>query len=157
AQGQNMFVASGDSGAISASNKEWYPGDDPFITSVGGTTLTTSGAGGAWSSETSWVGSQGGVTTNGFALPGYQQGIATPTNHAATTLRNVPDISSNANTNMYFCASGRCGGGIGGTSASAPQWAGYLALVNQQAVANGKPTLGFLNPTIYAIGKGTTY
>jgi hypothetical protein len=103
------------------------------------------------------VGSQGGVTTNGFALPSYQQGIANANNHASTTLRNIPDISSNANTNMYFCASGKCGGGIGGTSAAAPQWAGYLALVNQQAVANGKPTLGFLNPTIYAIAMGSTY
>ena len=33
-------------------------------------------------------------------------------------------------------------------------WAGYMALVNQQAVANGNATLGFINPTIYAIGAG---
>jgi subtilase family serine protease len=157
AQGQNMFIASGDSGAISSSNQEFYPGDDPFITSVGGTSLTTNGAGGSWSSESAWVGSQGGVTTNGFALPSYQSGVATSANHGSTTLRNVPDVASNANTNMYFCANGSCGGGIGGTSAAAPQWAGFLALVNQQAVANGKPTLGFLNPTIYSIGKGASY
>jgi hypothetical protein len=29
-------------------------------------------------------------------------------------------------------------------------WAGYLALVNQQAAANGGPAVGFINPTIYA-------
>jgi uncharacterized membrane protein len=29
-------------------------------------------------------------------------------------------------------------------------WAAYIALVNQQLVANGEKTIGFLNPTIYA-------
>ena len=36
-------------------------------------------------------------------------------------------------------------------------WAGYMALVNQQAVANGNSTLGFINPTIYALGLGSGY
>jgi hypothetical protein len=36
-------------------------------------------------------------------------------------------------------------------------WAGYMALVNQQAVANGHPALGFVNPAIYALGVGSTY
>jgi hypothetical protein len=36
-------------------------------------------------------------------------------------------------------------------------WAGYLALVNQQSVANGNPTLGFINPAIYTIGLGSNY
>jgi hypothetical protein len=30
-------------------------------------------------------------------------------------------------------------------------WAGYLALANQQAVSNSDPTLGFINPALYAI------
>ncbi|MFZ1982031.1 MAG: hypothetical protein WAU61_12040, partial [Smithella sp.] len=50
-----------------------------------------------------------------------------------------------------------CAGGWGGTSFAAPRWAGYMALVNQQSVAHGHSTLGFLNPTIYAIGLGTSY
>ena len=29
-------------------------------------------------------------------------------------------------------------------------WAAYIALVNQQRAADGKSTIGFLNPTIYA-------
>src|SRR4029077_4033596 len=45
----------------------------------------------------------------------------------------------------------------GGTSFAAPRWAGFLALINQQAVANGSSTLGFINPAVYAIGKGTSY
>ncbi len=36
-------------------------------------------------------------------------------------------------------------------------WAGYLALVNQKALSEGKPTLGFINPALYAIGLGSSY
>src|SRR5258708_8142257 len=36
-------------------------------------------------------------------------------------------------------------------------WAGYLALANQQAVQNGQPTLGFINPSLYTIGGGPNY
>jgi hypothetical protein len=36
-------------------------------------------------------------------------------------------------------------------------WAGYIALVNQQLVANGKPTIGFLNPTIYQQNVTSSY
>jgi hypothetical protein len=36
-------------------------------------------------------------------------------------------------------------------------WAGYIALVNQQLVANGKKTIGFLNPTIYAQNVTSAY
>jgi autotransporter-associated beta strand protein len=36
-------------------------------------------------------------------------------------------------------------------------WAGFIALVNQQAAANGEPTAGFINPAIYALGQTTNY
>ena len=36
-------------------------------------------------------------------------------------------------------------------------WAGYLALANQQAVLNGNPALGFINPEIYSIGLSSSY
>jgi hypothetical protein len=52
AQGQSFFLASGDAGAFSGAVDE--PADDPYITVVGGTTLTTTSAG-AWSSETAWL------------------------------------------------------------------------------------------------------
>src|SRR5207302_1936955 len=45
----------------------------------------------------------------------------------------------------------------GGTSFAAPMWAGYLALVNQQSVANGHIAVGFINPSLYAIGEGSSY
>src|SRR5208283_2195075 len=47
--------------------------------------------------------------------------------------------------------------GITGTSASAPLWAGFIALANQQAANSNKPPVGFLNPAIYAIGQGPDY
>ena len=46
---------------------------------------------------------------------------------------------------------------VGGTSCAAPLWAGLTALANQQAVATGKPAIGFINPTVYAIGTGSDY
>ena len=32
-----------------------------------------------------------------------------------------------------------------------------MALVNQQAVANGKPAIGFINPAVYALASGPNY
>ena len=44
-----------------------------------------------------------------------------------------------------------------GTSAAAPLYAGLVALANQQSAQQGKPTIGFLNPTIYEIAESTAY
>ena len=52
AQGQSFFNASGDNDAYTGLID--FPGDSPYITQVGGTTLTTSNPGGAWASETVW-------------------------------------------------------------------------------------------------------
>lgn len=41
---------------------------------------------------------------------------------------------------------------IGGTSASSPTFAAVLALVNDALLANGKPSLGFINPWLYKTG-----
>ena len=159
AQGQNSFVASGDSGAYSSANVFTYPASDPYVTAVGGTDLTTSGAGGAWSGETAWSGSGGGPTPLGLGIPAYQQlsGVVSSANGGSTRVRNIPDVSAEANTDNYFCANGSCGGGLGGTSFASPRWAGFLALVNEQAANNGQPSVGFLNPTVYGIGTGSRY
>jgi Pro-kumamolisin, activation domain len=153
AQGQSSFVASGDAGANCGGGG--YPGNSPNITDAGGTDLTTSSAGGPWQSETGWVGSGGGWNTES-PIPSYQQGagIITSANEGSTQYRNIPDVAAEANTDNYFCSSGSCQGGIGGTSLAAPRWAGFVALINQQAAANAtaagnNPTLGLLNPTIY--------
>ena len=158
-QGQNLFVASGDSGAYRNGSRYVYPADDAYVTSVGGTDLTTSSAGGPWKSETAWSYSGGGISPNNIAIPSYQKtaGVITTANKGSKTLRNSPDVAAEANTDNYICYDGTCAGGWGGTSFAAPRWAGYLALVNQQSVAHGKSTVGFINPTIYPLGLGSSY
>jgi subtilase family serine protease len=158
AQGQNLFQASGDSGAWT-SGSSIYPADDAFLTSVGGTDLTTSSAGGAWSSESAWVDGGGGISPDGYAIPSWQTAAASGCSSCSRTLRNGPDVSANANFTFYVCAdqSGCTANVYGGTSFAAPMWAGYLALVNQQSVANGNKTVGFINPSLYAIGAGSSY
>jgi kumamolisin len=159
AQGQNLFAASGDSGAYGRRSRYVYPADDAYVTSVGGTDLTTVSGGGAWKSETAWFDSGGGISPNGIAIPPYQQtaGVITTANKGSKTLRNAPDVAAEANTDNYICYDGTCAGGWGGTSFAAPRWAGYLALVNQQAVADGGGPVGFINPTLYTIGLGSGY
>jgi subtilase family serine protease len=160
AQGQNFFDGSADSGAYTGHNNRddgVYPADDAYITAVGGTDLTTSGPGGSWVSETAWNYSGGGPSDNNIALPSWQIGVANASNGGSTTLRNVPDVAMEGNTDNFACGNGKCYGGDGGTSYSAPRWAGFLALINEQAVAEGKPTLGFINPAIYSIGEGSSY
>ena len=73
AQGQSFFNASGDNDAYTGLID--FPGDSTYITQVGGTTLTTSGPGGAWVSETVWnwgngIGSGGGISTSIRFQPG---------------------------------------------------------------------------------------
>jgi len=159
AQGQTLFVASGDDGAYRTRSKYVYPADDAYVTSVGGTNLTTASAGGSWKSETAWSYSGGGISPNSIAIPSYQKttGVITTVNKGSKVYRNSPDVAAEANTDNYICYNGTCAGGWGGTSFAAPRWAGYLALVNQQSVAHGRSTVGFINPTIYSIGLGTKY
>src|SRR5580658_8238277 len=159
AQGQTLFVASGDAGAYTGSNStdNSYPAESVYVMAVGGTDLTTNGAGGPWQSETAWLDSSGGPADDGFAIPSWQVGVANSSNQASTTIRNVPDVAAEANTDNYLCDQGSCTGDFGGTSFAAPRWAGFLALVNQQVAANGNSTLGFINPAIYSIGKSASY
>jgi len=158
AQGQTVFVATGDNGSSTPGDSVW-PADDPYITAVGGTDLTTNGPGGPWESETGWSGSAGMPSKNNIPIPGYQQipGVIDSSNHGSTTLRNIPDVAAEANTNQYSCWDATCSGGNGGTSYAAPQWAGFMAMVNQQAVATSGATVGYLNPTLYRIGVRSNY
>src|SRR5271154_353173 len=160
AQGQNFFAASGDSSTWSRRNEAW-PADDAYVVSVGGTDLVTASAGGAWKSETAWVDSGGGITPDKIAIPSWQQlsGVINSSNKVSTTLRNGPDVSANANFTFYTCADQTAclANEYGGTSFAAPMWAAFIALVNEQSVANGNKTLGFINPSIYTIGEGSSY
>jgi len=156
AQGQSYFNASGDSDAYSG--EVMTPSDDPNITVVGGTTLTTIGPGGAWASETVWnsgggEGSSGGISTR-YTIPSWQQGISMTANKGSTTMRNLPDVALTAD-NVYIVFDNGQSEAVGGTSCATPLWAAFMALANQLALTNGEPLVGFINPLVYAMGKGS--
>jgi len=156
AQGQTNLTASGDYSSLPASGP--WPEEDANIVAVGGTDLVTNKAGGIWKSETGWQHSAGGPSTDKqITIESYQLPYINAANGGSTTLRNVPDVAANANTNMMICADGSCAGGWGGTSFASPIWAGFIALVNEQAVAAGQPVVGFINPAIYALGMTSNY
>jgi uncharacterized repeat protein (TIGR01451 family) len=169
-QGQTFLNASGDGDA-------WVGGvsysclDDPYITLVGGTTLTTSNPNGSYASETVWnwgpvgdynwnpdgyAGTSGGISTT-RTIPTWQQGINMSTNHGSTTMRNMPDVALTAD-NIFVVSSGGQEGIFGGTSCASPLWAGFMALANQQAASLANtPPVGFLAPIVYALAKTTNY
>jgi subtilase family serine protease len=172
AQGQSIFAAAGDSGAYDDGSALSVddPASQPYMTGVGGTALTTAGPGGAYSSEKTWAtpsdtrsspfgaGGGGGISTV-WSLPAYQSGVAgSAASKGSTTMRNVPDVSLDADSNtgyaIYFNGAWNI---YGGTSCAAPLWSAFTALVNQQRAANGLGTLGFANTPLYAIGKGANY
>jgi hypothetical protein len=174
AVGQSFFNASGDSDAFTTGASsvngvdnpalDNTPSSNPYITQVGGTQLTMTNAGAAYVSETVWnqgggVGSSGGISSY-YAIPGWQTNISNMAGRGGSTAnRNIPDVAMNAYEDMYIVYGGNGQGsdGWGGTSFAAPLWAGFTALVNQQAVANGKSPVGFINPAIYGLAAGTNY
>jgi len=133
AQGQSFFTASGDAGAYDVTiNPYFYPAEDPYVTTVGGTHLTTSGPGGSWVSETVWNsggdGSGGGISPDGFSIPSWQVGLANSANGGSSTLRNAPDVAMEGDFDNYVCYNGGCVNDVAGTSFAAPRWAGFMAL-----------------------------
>jgi len=173
-QGQSFFCASGDSDAftlgsnssngVDNSSLQNAPASSPFVTLVGGTTLTTTGAGGAWSSETVWnwglqkgsySGSSGGVSSY-YSIPAWQSAVSMSANGGSTSHRNIPDVALTAD-NVYV----RYGNGatetVGGTSCAAPLWAGLAALINQQATAAGRSPVGLINSAVYTLGASGLY
>ena len=168
-QGQTFFAASGDYGTnvrvgTTTNNLPILkpgvqdPSAQPFVTGVGGTTLTTIYPGGPIKLETAWSGSGGGVS--GFwGLPSYQSSVPTAGSGGSSTFRNLPDVSLNADNNnspyaIYYNTNWTV---VGGTSCAAPLWAGFTALVNQRRAANGAGSLGYLNPTLYFLGNSVNY
>lgn len=170
AVGQSFFNAAGDSDAFTtgASSVNGVdnpslanaPSSSPYITQVGGTTLT-SGANAAYGSETVWnwgggTGSSGGISSH-YSIPNWQTNVANLTGSGgSTSFRNIPDVALTAD-DIYVAYGDGGGAEFGGTSCAAPLWAGFIALANQQAAAGGRPVVGFINPAIYAIASGPNY
>ncbi len=159
-QGQTFFLASGDSGAFTPVVAQ--PSDNPYITVVGGTTLTLSSSG-SWISEQTWNdttlpgGSSGGISTV-FPIPSWQQGISMAASQGSIAMRNVPDVSMVASNVLVWADNGQYGSAeYEGTSIASPLWASFTALANEQAAASGQPPVGFLNPALYSLAKGPSY
>jgi uncharacterized repeat protein (TIGR01451 family) len=177
-QGQTFYDAVGDSDAFTAGANSVngvdnpflpnQPSDSPYITQVGGTTLTMSSAGSSYSSETVWnwdirygpdfdgVGSCGGISSY-YPIPSWQTNVSMALNQGSTTFRNMPDVALTADDIFVIADGGVFYPGTGGTSCAAPLWAGFTALVNQQATNSDLPPVGFINPALYAIGNSANY
>ena len=122
-----------------------------YYARTGNTATTISGGGGGASNCTTTT-TVGTTTTcsGGYAKPAWQSGTGVP----ADGVRDLPDVSLFASNGVNFtyypiCASdGDCqapaaGGtvqitGIGGTSASAPAFAGMMALINEKYGRQGQ-------------------
>src|SRR5581483_11972973 len=172
AQGQSLFQGSGDAGAYASVVDS--PADEPYLTVVGGTTLSVA-SDGTWQGETVWLtpasqdpllgdtpeeASGGGVSLT-YPIPVWQQGISMSANQGSTTMRNIPDVAMVANNVDVVWGNDYIGQSFdfpeGGTSLSTPLWVAFTALANEQAAANGQATVGFANPALYAIAKSTNY
>jgi len=174
AQGQSFFHASGDSDAftlgarssngVDSTTLSRAPSSSPYITQVGGTTLTTLSAGGAYASETAWnwglsgssyAGTSGGVSSH-YPIPDWQTNVSMAANGGSTSARNIPDVALVAD-GVYVLYGHGSRESLGGTSCSAPLWAGLAALINQQAATAGRPPIGLINSAVYALGASNLY
>lgn len=132
----------------------WNDSDTTGTGGVNGPDLAASGGG-----KSSCGVESNGNCTGGFPKPSWQVGTGVPADH----VRDVPDVSLSASANhdgYIVCTGGSCAGGIanavnggsiyGGTSASAPAFAGIMTLVNQYVAANGGTVgQGNINPKLY--------
>ena len=173
-QGQTVLAAAGDAGssdcytppsggsmALSVDD----PADQPYVTGVGGTSLTSEVS--TPSTETVWndgpgVGAGGGGNSVDFAAGTYQQIPEAQTyavDHCSSTIglsgseqcREVPDVSASSDPDHGDVdLLRRCWRLFGGTSAAAPLWAALTADANQGC----QRPVGFLNPLLYAAGAG---
>jgi subtilase family serine protease len=162
AQGQTFFAATGDYGApqnqTNTTEDDFYPSDDTWVTAVSMSLVFSSGEGGPWASEI-YAGGSGGGYSDGpspVPIPSWQLPVINSSNRGSKLYRNVPDVVMDG-YGLYLCGMSQCNPGNGGSSFASPMWAGYLALVNEQAVSEGKPTIGFLNPILYKIGQSADY
>jgi subtilase family serine protease len=123
--------------------------------------------------ETGWVPSGGGYSTL-FSRPSFQLTLPPGSTFVGSSvgapgpnsnMRGVPDVALQASATTgvliyitlppdgnsgLICGTAPCSTGwydIGGTSASAPQWAGLVAIADQMAGRD----LGFINPALYQI------
>ncbi len=173
-QGQTIFAAAGDSGSSDCYNPGAGnfntqltvddPADQPDVTGVGGTSLTSVVTNPptetVWNGGSSFGAGGGGISAD-FAAPAWQQ-IPDAQNpftkftcgpSANQQCREVPDVagSSDPTHGDAILFEGHWLP-VGGTSAAAPLWAA-LALDGNQGCSS---RMGALDQTLYAAGAGGT-
>ncbi|KAI4277016.1 MAG: hypothetical protein L6R35_006171 [Caloplaca aegaea] len=160
ARGVSVLFSSGDTGPGSACQSNdgknatrllpVFPAACPYVTSVGGTFRVQ---------PERAIGFSSGGFSDRFPRPAYQDAaVTTYLNSIGDTFkglfnpngRGFPDVAAQA-YNFTVIDSGR-EIRVGGTSASAPAFAGIVALLNGARLAKGRKPLGFLNPFIYKYG-----
>ncbi|HET7017032.1 MAG TPA: S53 family peptidase [Streptosporangiaceae bacterium] len=156
-QGQTVLVSSGDTGSegcLRVAPKQpgllstEFPGSDPFVLSVGGTSILSSdpvarNAEVVWNDSPTQDGAGGGGESAFFTEPSYQKSFGISDGNT----RGVPDVSADADPESGYLVFWNGGWiQIGGTSAAAPLWAALMALTNAECPSS---PVGFVNPAIY--------
>lgn len=159
AQGQTVFVSTGDDGADNC--QDGGPSgvnalaSDPHVTAVGGTTLDpgfdSTGNATRYISERAWndrSGAGGGGASSSVAKPEYQRAPGVPDDGK----RGQPDVSLVASALQpgYAVIVDGAALVVGGTSVTAPSWASIAAVLAQASAADG---FGVLNAALYGIGR----
>ena len=162
AQGQTLFVSSGDSGGFCplagigvngvpvGEPGAVYPASSPFGIAVGGTTIDDTSSAKAAGAELAWVAGGGGPSLLEQAPVWQQAAVPLGTLLGASGPRGVPDVSLNADPTFgpgYNVIVSGAPTDVGGTSAGAPAWAGIWAEVQTADGAN----LGFAGPKLYSV------
>ena len=129
----------------------------PYATSVGGTTVHSTG-------DTAWnnaFGATGGGASQFWSEPSYQVGHAQAESAVScgtsTSCREVPRHlrrTPTPNTGYLSWWNGAWHV-VGGTSVAAPTIAALVALTDASPVCAGR-SVGFLNPSLYALASGPT-
>jgi Pro-kumamolisin, activation domain/Putative Ig domain len=178
-QGITVVAASGDAGSGDCDSQGATgdtaqavndPAAQPYVTGVGGTTLSSL-AGPVESAWNNAFGSSGGGPSLIWGAPSFQTDAATalgvdaagqaqlgscPAAALNGYCRLVPDVSADGDPYtgymVYYDGQWTIGDG---TSASTPLWAALVALAESSAGCAGT-RLGFVNPTLYG-GAGAQY
>jgi subtilase family serine protease len=167
-EGITVLASTGDDGAYGRGPNGPYnvadPSTQPFVTAVGGTTLFTDANFNyegelAWNELASFWGATGGGISSYWPIPFYQT-VEVPSgyvtnNGGSSTYRNVPDVAAVADPFTGVSVYSKINGGwvtTGGTSVSAPIWAGYITLLNAGFHYLGFNDVGYFNSILYSVG-----